>query len=365
MKDILIKFKKVHGELYDYSYVDYKDRLTKVAIGCKVHGEFLQTTAAHISGQGCPECGKIKRRIGKRITFDDFLIRAKDKHGNKFSYNKESYVDIEKAFVIVCPNHGEFTQSPKTHIKSHGCPRCGNNSASHKLSLTRQEFVDKTISVHGDKFIYDKVKYINNRTPIIITCKFHGDFNQKPNYHLSGNGCPKCGGTSKLSLEGFIDRSNLIHDFKYDYSKSELINSKKKVKIICLKHGEFMQSPSHHMMGSGCPTCNESKGEKLVAKILKEKSVNFVRQKRFKYCKNKAVLPFDFYLPDLNVLIEFDGAQHFYPWRLKDTEVAKLKLKKTQENDLIKTEFCKKNEIKLLRIRFDENVKNKLDKLLK
>ncbi|HIP31401.1 MAG TPA: hypothetical protein EYG86_01425 [Crocinitomicaceae bacterium] len=297
MKDILIKFKKVHGDDYNYSHMNYKDRLTKITIGCKVHGDFMQTPAAHLSGQGCPECGKLKRRINKRISFEEFELRAKNKHGDKFSYDKKSYIDIESPFKIKCPEHGKFLQSPKVHIKGHGCPDCGNKSTSTKLSLTHQEFLKRAVGVHGNKYLYDNSKYINNRSSVIITCRKHGVFNQKPNYHLLGNGCPKCGGTNKLSTVEFIQKSNFIHDFKYDYSKSKYINSKEKIKITCSKHGDFMQSPSHHMRGSGCPVCNESKGEKLISKILKEKSVNFVRQKRFKDCKNKAVLPFDFYLP--------------------------------------------------------------------
>jgi len=364
MEDVIIKFKKVHSNEYDYSQVDYKNRLTKINILCRTHGKFSQTPAAHLSGQGCPECGKLKRSVSKRVSFDEFVLRAKKKHGDKFSYNKDSYVDIETICSISCLEHGSFKQSPKIHIKSHGCPGCGNKSTSNKLSLTHQEFLDRTINVHGDKYSYDKSKYVNNRSTIIITCKEHGDFNQKPNYHLLGNGCPDCGGTKKLSTEEFVYRSNLIHENKYDYSKSELINSKKKVLIICPKHEEFMQSPSHHMRGVGCPTCNESKGEKLIAKILKEKSINFVRQKRFKDCKNKAALPFDFYLIDYNVCVEFDGAQHFTPWRLKDTDEARLKLEKIKLNDSIKTKFCKSREINLLRIKFDESIKNKLKELL-
>ena len=144
----------------------------------------------------------------------------------------------------------------------------------------------------------------------------------------------------------------------------EYQGNKKKIKIICPTHGAFLQSPSHHMMGSGCPNCNESKGEKLISEILKEKSVTFVRQKRFDECKNKAVLPFDFYLPDYNTCIEFDGDQHFHPWRMKDLEVALLKLSKIQKNDEIKTAFCQANNIQLIRIKFDENINEKLDTFL-
>lgn len=363
-KDILIKFNDVHDNEYDYSNVDYKNRKTKVEIVCQEHGSFHQTPAAHISGQGCPECGKIKRAIGKRVSFEEFKARAKKVHGDKFSYDENSYIGIESPLSIKCPIHGLFFQVGKTHLKSHGCPDCGNLSISNKLSLSNEEFISKAKKVHGDKFCYNKVIYFNNRTDVIITCKSHGDFNQKPNYHLLGNGCPTCGGTKKLTNEDFVLKSKMVHEDKYDYSHVDYNGNKLKVKITCPIHGEFMQSPSHHMMGCGCPSCNESKGEKLISKILKEKNIIFVRQKKFPDCKNKAILPFDFYLPDYNTCIEFDGIQHFEPWRLSDSEKAQSKLDKIKENDNIKNLFCKSNKINLLRIRFDENIEIKLNTFL-
>lgn len=363
-EDILIKFKKVHGDEYDYSNMKFENRLIKVDIECKTHGLFRQTPAAHISGQGCPECAKSKRAISKRVSFDDFILRANKIHGDKFIYDKKSYCGIESVLNISCPIHGEFTQVGKTHLKSNGCPKCGNESTSNKLSLTIEEFVERAIEVHGDKFDYDKVVYSNNRTPVIITCREHGDFLQKPNYHLSGNGCPTCGGTKSLTTQYFIEKSNFIHENSYDYSKVYYQGNKKKVIIICSIHGEFEQSPSHHMRGSGCPHCKESKGEKLIAKILKEKNITFVRQKRFSDCKNKAVLPFDFYLPEYNACIEFDGEHHFKPWRLKDCKKAELKLERIKENDNIKTFFCELNKIKLLRIKFDEEIEVEINAFL-
>lgn len=364
MEDIIVKFKNVHGDEYDYSLVDFTGRLNKVKINCKEHGIFYQTPAAHLQGQGCPGCGKIKRANGKKVSFEEFEFRARKIHGDKFSYDESSYRGIESPLRISCPTHGAYEQVGKTHLKTYGCPGCGNESTSNKLSLTREGFLEKAKKVHGDKFIYDKVLYSNNRTDVIITCLEHGDFTQKPNYHLLGNGCPLCGGTKKLTDDDFIVRSQAIHGDKYNYSLTDYQGNKKKVKIVCPEHGEFMQSPSHHLMGCGCPSCNESKGEKLISKILKEKNIIFVRQKRFPDCKNKAVLPFDFYLPDYNACIEFDGIQHFEPWRLKDSLKANLKLQKTQENDKIKNEYCQTNSIVLIRIKYNENIENKLNNFL-
>ncbi len=128
--------------------------------------------------------------------------------------------------------------------------------------------------------------------------------------------------------------------------------------IFCKKHGNFSQSPSHHMRGSGCPGCNESKGEKYIKKILKEKNINFEFQKTFFDCinpKTKRKLPFDFYLTDLNICIEYDGQQHFEEWRMSDIDLAKKKLSEIKFRDNIKTEYCLKKNTNLLRIKFDEN----------
>lgn len=361
-EEILIKFNNIHENKYDYSLAVYKDRLSKIRIICKEHGEFNQTTSAHLSGQGCPECGKIKQHQSKKITFVEFLRRANKKHKNKFTYDEDTYNGIKSPCKIYCPIHGETIQVPKNHLKGGGCYKCSKIESGKKNTYSKEQFVNKANQVHNNKYEYNNVVYRLITIPIIITCKMHGDFKQKPSNHLVGQGCPKCGNVARLNTDDFIKRSQLTHGDKYDYSLTEYISSKYKVKIICDKHGEFMQSPAAHMSGNGCPNCNESKGEKLIAKILKEKKVIFVRQKKFIDCKNKAVLPFDFYLPNLHLCIEFNGAQHynFVEYFHKNKE----KFKEQQKRDKIKTEFCKKNSIPFLRIKYNENVKNKINTFL-
>jgi hypothetical protein len=121
------------------------------------------------------------------------------------------------------------------------------------------QFIDKARKVHGSKYIYDKVQYINNRTKINIICPEHGEFWQTPENHLAGQGCPLCGGTKKLGKEGFVEKANLIHGGLYDYSKVEYVNNKTKVTIICPEHGEFKQTPHNHLKGQGCPLCGKGK----------------------------------------------------------------------------------------------------------
>lgn len=297
------------------------------------------------------------------INYNIFLERAYKKHGDKFLY-KEDYKNYESPFTIVCPKHGEFQQVPKAHISGHGCPKCANAETSKKLSSDSNSFVQKAKKLFGDKFKYEKVDYVNNRTFVIITCPEHGDFTQKPNYHLLGNGCPDCSGTKKLTLEIFVEKSNFTHYHKYDYSKVDYKNNKTKVIIICKKHGEFTQSPSHHMNGSGCQRCNESKGEKLIQYFLNKMNINFDREKRFDGCRHKKILPFDFYLQDYNMCVEYDGEQHFEVWRMSNLSDAKERLDKIKLRDSIKTKFCQDNNISLCRIKYTDNIEEKLNKII-
>jgi len=121
--------------------------------------------------------------------------------------------------------------------------------------ITTEEFIKKAKSVHGDKYDYSKVDYVNNSTKISINCPIHGEFEQRPNDHLSGKGCSKCSGVCKSTTEEFILKVKAIHGNKYDYSKVDYANAHKKVIIICPKHGEFKQEPNSHLRSVGCPKC--------------------------------------------------------------------------------------------------------------
>ena len=121
--------------------------------------------------------------------------------------------------------------------------------------LTTEEFIKRAREVHGDKYDYSKVEYVNNESDVVIICPEHGEFLQKPHYHLGGNGCPECGGTKKLSTSVFVERAKSIHGDRYDYSKVSYVNNKTKVCIVCPKHGDFWQIPNSHLRGVGCPLC--------------------------------------------------------------------------------------------------------------
>jgi very-short-patch-repair endonuclease len=223
-----------------------------------------------------------------------------------------------------------------------------------RKSLTQDEFVSRANQIHGNKFDYSKTKFIATRLKVIITCHIHGDFEQVANSHLLGTGCRKCAGWGQ-STDDFIKKAIITHGDRYDYSNTKYIDCYTKVKIICKKHGDFYQTPRHHIANIGCPKCKSSKGEEKIRAYLWSSKINFEEQKRFTGCKNNRTLPFDFYLPDHNTIIEFDGRQHHLPFSFNNEKSKDIKLKNLErviEKDNIKNEYCKNNNIHLLRIKY-------------
>ena len=199
---------------------------------------------------------------------------------------------------------------------------------------------------------------------INIICPKHGIFRTVFNYHInSKQGCPQCAvDSTRDDLKSFINKSNRIHRNTYDYSKVNYINSKEKVEIICKNHGSFFQEPNYHILGQGCPKCKTSKGERTILTYLTEKNITYEYQKKFKECKHIKPLIFDFYIPDKNLIIEFDGEQHETLVKYWGGHIG---LEKRKKYDKIKNDFCLENGIQLVRINHKENIHKKLNSILK
>ena len=201
-----------------------------------------------------------------------FIRKALRKHGDRYDYSNVTYVKSKEEVEIICrvEGHKPFPQTPNHHLCGQGCNMCYG-----KIKLTKEEFIKKANKVHGvGKYNYSKVNYINNSTEVIIICPNHEipyEFPQVPYSHLSGEGCPLCGGTKKLTLEEFIEKSNKKHGIgKYNYSKVKYVNNQTEVIIICSKHGDFPQTPNNHLKGAGCPDCWEEKKATLYNLTLEE-----------------------------------------------------------------------------------------------
>ena len=252
-EEFIKKAREVHGDKYDYSKVEYVNSTTRVCIICPKHGEFWQKPNIHLQNKGCLKCGRERTATFHSKSQELFLQDAKKIHGNKYDYSKVEYVDSQTKITIICPIHGEFTQSPTTHLQGSGCPMCGNDRTA--LRMTNEDFIDKAKAVHGDRYDYSKVHYVHNKTEVCIICREHGEFWQKPKNHLSGYGCPICSGRKKMRTSDFVKKARSVHGEKYDYSKAEYKGNTEKVCIICPEHGEFWQQASIHLKGGGCPKC--------------------------------------------------------------------------------------------------------------
>jgi hypothetical protein len=243
--DTIVKeFKKIHGNKYDYSKVKYVGSDEKVTIICPIHGEFEQTPNMHLQGNGCPICGG-----SIKSTTPEFIKKAKKIHGDKYDYSKVKYINSTTKVTIICKEHGEFEQTPKCHLNGRSCPFC------HGRGKTTKSIIKEFKKVHGNKYDYSKVKYVDWKTKVIIICKEHGEFEQNPNNHLYGKGCSKCAGVMKSSTPEFIKKAKKVHGNKYDYSKFKYVDWKTKGIIICPIHGKFEQTPNGHLNGRGCPQC--------------------------------------------------------------------------------------------------------------
>ena len=190
-EEFIQEARQVHGSKFDYSKVIYRDRKTKVCIICPTHGEFWQTPACHLR-YGCKECSCNTVHDKQRFTTETFISKAKAIHGNKYDYSETHYVNGRTKVKIICPLHGEFWQNAHSHLRGSGCPKCAALKNSERFRSTTTEFIEKAKRLYKNLYSYNKVIYLGNKRPVIITCPKHGDFEQLPNTHLSGHGCPKC-----------------------------------------------------------------------------------------------------------------------------------------------------------------------------
>jgi hypothetical protein len=238
-------------------------------------------------------------------TQEQFIAKAIAKHDNIYDYSLVQYVRSCDKVKIICKEHGIFHQSPNSHLAGHGCRKCQYASIAEKQKHSKETFIEKCKEKHGNDYDYNSVEYINNHTKIKIFCRKCGKFfMQNAGAHSSGHGCEKCGGSEKLTTESFIQRARKVHGDKYDYSLVNYVENKIKIKIICKKHNSiFEQQAVPHLQGSGCPICCFSHGERIIYNWLENHNIPFKHGHRFKDCCNKKPLPFDFYLPDYNICI--------------------------------------------------------------
>jgi hypothetical protein len=256
-EQFIIKSKKVHEELYDYSKVVYENNSKEVIIICKIHGEFLQLPKTHKRGSGCKRCG-IERTINHTQS-NKFVEKANLVHNYIYDYSKTNYKNAKEKIIIICKYHGEFMINPNSHLCGTGCRSC-NIMKKNKSRKTKEQFIEEATKMHSDRYDYSKINYIDYNQNILIICKEHGEFEQSPNIHLHSKGCYECSILSKSlkktkTTEQFVEEAKEKHGDIFDYSKTIYRNYDKKIIIICKEHGEFQHTPGYHLSGKGCNKC--------------------------------------------------------------------------------------------------------------
>lgn len=338
------KANAIHGVRYNYTKVVYVNNSTRVVIICTEHGEFLQTPNSHLLGRGCPHCGgKVK------LSTEEFIAKAKATHGERYDYSEVDYVSAKTPVKIICKTHGPFEQIPNNHTQGAGCYFC-----VERVIANTQEFIERAKEIHGERYDYSKVNYQNVASKITLGCCNHGYFDQIAGEHLRGKGCRYCrdgysGKINTLTTQDFISNAKKVHGDKYDYTKVVYTQTLIPVKIICKIHGLFQQRPTNHLRGHGCVVCSASKGELAIADILNKIGLTFVKEYNIPYQNNK--FRYDFYVPELNLLIEYHGQQHYTPVDFFGGEEG---LKATKIRDAMKKTLAKIYGYKLIEVNYTQ-----------
>ena len=269
----IAKAQSVHQDKYDYSRVEYTSAHAKVYIVCPKHGEFQQGASSHLSGRGCPKCRNESVGDSCRIDQGEFLVRCVEKHGTKYDLSEVSYAGMTNKIKVICLTHGDFYPTAGNFVGAgSGCPACGRATVGMKSRKPLSYYVINGAKKHNGKFHYKGLIYKNSQAYLRLACPEHGEFVQLAHDHLKGIGCEKCA-RPVFDLESFIRTANRIHDNKYDYSKSLYTGALEKTTITCPTHGEFQQTPSSHTSGQGCPRCagtGPSSGQLEIAEFLKQ-----------------------------------------------------------------------------------------------
>ena len=209
------KLLAVYGDKYDFSNSVYHGSKKPLSFVCSDHGEVTIKAERALNGFGCPECGKAKGRISKRLGREEIIKRCREAHGLRYDYSKVSPERQEDIMTLMCSKHGEFKIPAVNHFMGSGCKQCGYVAGGRKLANTTAEFIARARDVHGFKYHYDKTEYVNMREQVLITCEKHGDFSQMATNHLGGKGCRGCGyknPKAETEISNFLHGLGIRHD---------------------------------------------------------------------------------------------------------------------------------------------------------
>lgn len=185
--------RKVHGDTYDLSQVEFTGADNKVKVRCNHHGEFHIASSQLTRGQGCRLCGNVRRGLSRRSHTSAFTDKAVLVHGDRYDYSTAIYSGAKEPITITCKVHGEFTMQPSNHLAGKGCYQCGVNNSRLSRVLSQEEVLKRFREVHYEKYDYSNVNYSGDaHAHLQIICQHHGEFKQSYANHNSGQGCPIC-----------------------------------------------------------------------------------------------------------------------------------------------------------------------------
>lgn len=247
---------------------------------------------------------------GRKKTLEQILFEAREIHGNYYDYSKSEYINVDTKIIVTCPKHGEFCITPYHHInQKQGCYKCGIEKRVMPNKKTTERFLAQCKEKWGETYNYEGTIYVDKYTKIKYICFKHGLQEQYPSNHLK-HGCSYCNGRgiTKHSKESFINIANIVHDFKYDYSKIEFNKITDYITIICPKHGEFIQRANNHIhLGNGCNKCHE----RILISKPQQEIRDFISSFYNGIIEDNAVVlgkkEIDIYVPDIKFGLEYHG----------------------------------------------------------
>lgn len=368
-KERFLKKARVMYPDYDFSRVEYKDRETHIVVVCPIHGEFKIRPRTLLIGEkcqkphGCWRCNNLIPPYERKPALEPFKRRMHELYGDKYTFVWSDFNNKQSMIRFICKEHGEQRRSVTGLLDGKGCAYCNGK-------FYPPDWINNARSVHGEKYEYDESRPPQRVTDIIrYKCPVHGWQETRYDCHvLQGCGCALCAGVqNKLPAEDrkqmWIEKCRERFPGKFSYRDVVYVNNDTPVKIYCKEHHiTFETTPDTHLRGSGaCPLCTRSVGEVEIFKWLSEQAIPFETQKVIPnenmFCK-RHYITVDFYLPDLNLIIEMNGEQHYQyvehfhtkDWTLEDQQI---------RDDTLRT-YCKTHKISLLEIKYD-----KIDKIPK
>lgn len=343
---------------------EYIDVTTPILHYCKIHNEYWKSRPDNVlHGKGCPKCRTEKIHNAQTMSHEEYVTKLSLKNPNIEAVEK--YVDSRTKILHFCKIHNEYWKTSPYHVlNGAGCPKCRTQKIHIAQTKTQNQYIEELKSKNSNVVVLEQ--YIDMKTPIIHKCIKHNfEWTTTPNSVLQGCGCPKC---RAEKLSNIMTKTQEEYELEVQQINPSIsvignyIHSNVKILHKCKIDGcEWYMSPSNILQGGGCPQCHESKGERRIRQWLDSHMIQYEYQKKFEDCKDIKPLPFDFYLQEHNSCIEYDGKQHYTPIEYFGGQDG---FEKTVKHDRMKDEYCKNNNIGLLRIPYFENIEDTLNNFI-